>query len=387
MAKKEMVAMILAGGQGSRLKSLTTNVAKPAVAFGGKYKIIDFVLSNCANSGIDTIGILTQYKPWALNEPVGIGKAWDLDVSDGGVSVLPPYMSEAGGDWYKGTADAIYQNLYFMDRYNPEYVLILSGDHIYKMDYDKMLQHHIKQGADATIAVIDVPVHEASRFGIMNVNPDMSIYEFEEKPENPKSTLASMGIYIFTYATLRKYLTDDAQIEGSAHDFGKNIIPNMLNDGKKLCAYNFDGYWRDIGTIDSIWEANMDLLNPDNELNLYDDDWRICTKAESLPAQHIGENAEVKHSLISEGTVILGKVENSVIFPGVYVAEDAYIKDSVVMSGARILSDAFINKCIVGSRTIVNGKNNLGNGENVTLIADNLNIKPDTYAVGDEIVG
>lgn len=379
MAKKEMVAMILAGGQGSRLKSLTSNVAKPAVAFGGKYKIIDFVLSNCANSGINTIGVLTQYKPWGLNEHVGVGKPWDLDVYHGGVSVLPPYMSETGGDWYKGTADAIYQNRYFMDTYDPEYVLILSGDHIYKMDYSKMLDYHIKKGADATIAVIDVPMHEASRFGIMNVKDGMSIYEFEEKPENPKSTLASMGIYIFTYATLKKYLEEDAMLENSAHDFGKNIIPSMLNTGKKLFAYPFEGYWRDIGTIDSIWEANMDLLNPDNELNLNDDDWKICTKSVSVPSQHIGKDAKVKNSLISEGTVILGTVENSVIFPGTYIAENAHVKDSVVMGNVRVLSGAKVLKAIVGSGAVINGDNVVGNGETVTLVEDGLNIKPGFY--------
>ena len=379
MAKKEMVAMILAGGQGSRLKSLTKNVAKPAVAFGGKYKIIDFVLSNCANSGINTIGVLTQYKPWGLNEHVGVGKPWDLDIYNGGVSVLPPYMSETGGDWYKGTADAIYQNLYFLDTYNPEYVLILSGDHIYKMDYSKMLEYHIKNNADATMAGIDVPIKEASRFGIMNTNPDLSIKEFEEKPKKPKSTLASMGIYIFNYSLLKKYLTSDATDESSAHDFGKNIIPSMLDSGKKLFAYPFDSYWRDIGTIDSIWEANMDLLNPDNELNLYDDDWKIRTKTSSRPAQHIGSTACVKNSLISEGTVILGKVENSVIFPGVYVAEDAEIKDSVVMSNVRVLSDAKVKKSIIGQGAVINGGNTIGDGKEVTLIADGKNVKPHSF--------
>ena len=379
MAKKEMIAMILAGGQGSRLKSLTKNVAKPAVAFGGKYKIIDFVLSNCANSGINTIGILTQYKPWGLNEHVGVGKPWDLDVYHGGVSVLPPYMSETGGDWYKGTADAIYQNLYFMDNYNPEYVLILSGDHIYKMDYSKMLEYHIKKGADATIAVIDVSLEEASRFGIMNVKDEMRIDEFEEKPKNPKSTLASMGIYIFSYPVLKQYLQDDAAADGSSHDFGKNIIPNMLNDDKKLFAYPFEGYWRDIGTISSIWEANMDLLNPDNELNLYDNSWRIRTKTISQPAQHIGKNAVLKSSMISEGCVILGTVENSVIFPGVYIAEDAVVKDSVVMGNVRVLSGASVQKSIVGTGAVINSRNVVGDGIGVTLVADRTNIKPDTY--------
>ena len=379
MAKKEMIAMILAGGQGSRLKALTSQVAKPAVAFGGKYKIIDFVLSNCANSGIDTIGILTQYKPWALNSHIGVGKAWDLDVANGGVSVLPPYMGESGGDWYKGTADAIYQNLYFMDSYEPEYVLILSGDHIYKMDYSKMLDYHIKKGADATIAVIDVPYHEASRFGIMNVEEGYRINEFEEKPPQPKSTLASMGIYIFSYPALKKYLQDDAVKEGSAHDFGKNIIPQMLNDGKGMYAYPFDGYWRDIGTIDSIWEANMDLINPDNELNLYNDDWKIYSNVKSKVPQFIGDNAEVKNSIISEGAIILGKVENSVIFPGVYVAEDAVVKNSVVMEDCRILSNCQIDKAIVGTKAVINGDNYIGDGEEVLLIENDINIKAGEY--------
>ena len=379
MAKKEMIAMILAGGQGSRLKALTSQVAKPAVAFGGKYKIIDFVLSNCANSGIDTIGILTQYKPWALNSHIGVGKAWDLDVANGGVSVLPPYMGESGGDWYKGTADAIYQNLGFMDGYEPEYVLILSGDHIYKMDYSKMLDYHIKKGADATIAVIDVPYHEASRFGIMNVEEGYRINEFEEKPPQPKSTLASMGIYIFSYPALKKYLQDDAVKEGSAHDFGKNIIPQMLNDGKGMYAYPFDGYWRDIGTIDSIWEANMDLINPDNELNLYNDDWKIYSNVKSKVPQFIGDNAEVKNSIISEGAVILGKVENSVIFPGVYVAEDAVVKNSVVMEDCRILSNCQISKAIVGTKAVINGDNYIGDGEEVLLIENDINIKAGEY--------
>ena len=374
-----MIAMILAGGQGSRLKALTSQVAKPAVAFGGKYKIIDFVLSNCANSGIDTIGILTQYKPWALNSHIGVGKAWDLDVSTGGVSVLPPYMSEAGGDWYKGTADAIYQNLYFMDSYEPDYVLILSGDHIYKMDYSKMLDYHIKKRADATIAVIDVPYHEASRFGIMNVEEGYRINEFEEKPPQPKSTLASMGIYIFSYPALKKYLQDDAIKEDSAHDFGKNIIPQMLNDGKGMYAYPFDGYWRDIGTIDSIWEANMDLINPDNELNLYNDDWKIYSNVKSKVPQFIGDNAEVKNSIISEGAVILGKVENSVIFPGVYVAEDAVVKNSVVMEDCRILSNCQIDKAIVGTKAVINGDNYIGDGEEVLLIENDINIKAGEY--------
>ncbi len=374
MLKKEMIAMILAGGQGSRLKSLTSNVAKPAVAFGGKYKIVDFVLSNCANSGIDTIGVLTQYKPWALNEHIGVGKPWDLDISNGGVSILPPYMSEAGGDWYKGTADAIYQNLYFMDRYNPEYVLVLSGDHIYKMDYDKMLKYHIQQGADATIAVIDVPIKEASRFGIMNTDENYRINEFEEKPAKPKSTLASMGIYIFNYKELKKYLVQDSKVENSAHDFGKNIIPNMLSDGRKMYAYPFEGYWRDIGTIDSIWEANMDLLNQDNGLDLFNKNWKIFTKPNICAPQYISGSAKVENCLVSEGSVILGDIKNSVIYPGCYIAEDATVKDSVVMNNVRVLSGAKVNKAILGPGATINSDVQVG-GEEIVLIKDGANIK------------
>lgn len=385
MLKKEMVAMILAGGQGSRLKSLTKNVAKPAVAFGGKYKIVDFVLSNCANSGIDTIGILTQYKPWVLNDHIGVGKPWDLDVSRGGVSVLPPYMGESGGDWYKGTADAIYQNLYFLDTYHPEYVLVLSGDHIYKMDYSEMLEYHIEKGADVTIGVIDVPKQEASRFGIMNVNGENRISEFEEKPKNPKSTLASMGIYIFNYSVLKTFLIADSRDEKSMHDFGKNIIPSMLRNFKKLYAYPFSGYWRDIGTVESIWACNMDLLRPDNELKLYENEWKIYTKTSTRPAQYIGPDAQVINSIVSEGSVILGKVENSVIFPGVYVAEEAVVKDSVVMENARVLSDASVTKAIIGSKAVINGKNIVGGGQEIALIEDGKNVIPGTYLINEEI--
>ena len=286
-------------------------------------------------------------------------------------------MEEKGGDWYKGTADAIYQNMYYMDSFDPDYVLILSGDHIYKMDYSKMLDYHKEKGADVSIAVIDVSLEEAKRFGIMNTDKDYRINEFEEKPPKPKSTLASMGIYIFSYKMLKKYLTEDAKLENSAHDFGKNIIPTMLAEGKKLYAYPFEGYWRDIGTIDSIWDANMDLIKPDNELNLYDDKWKIYTKSTTLPPQYIGENANIENSLISEGTVILGKVENSVIFPGVYVAEDACVKDSVIMDNCRILSKTVVNKAIVGTKAVINGPNTVGDGVEVVLIDDNKNVKPE----------
>lgn len=354
MGKKEIVAMILAGGQGSRLGILTKNIAKPAVPFGGKYRIIDFPLSNCSNSGIYTVGVLTQYKPLDLNNHIGIGDPWDLDRRDGGVSILPPYQEEKGGDWYKGTANAIYQNIEFIDRYEPEYVLILSGDHIYKMDYYKMLDFHKENKADATIAVIDVPLEEASRFGIMNTRKDNSIYEFEEKPNFPKSTNASMGIYIFNWSILKIYLRDDEKDIKSDNDFGKNIIPNMLNSGKKLMAYPFKGYWKDVGTIQSLWEANMDLLKLDNKLNLYDRDWKIYSQNEVRPAHYIGENAKIINSLIVEGCIINGKVENSVLSQGVYVGKNTVIIDSVIMPNVQIGDNVRIEKAIIGNNAIIN---------------------------------
>ena len=331
MTKKEIVAMILAGGQGSRLGVLTKDLAKPAVPFGGKYKIIDFPLSNCSNSGIYTVGVLTQYKPLELNSHIGIGDTWDLDRRNGGVRILPPYQKEKGGDWYKGTANAIYQNVAFIEMHDPEYVLILSGDHIYKMDYDKMLDFHKEKQADATIAVIDVPLKEASRFGIMNTNDDLSIYEFEEKPENPKSTNASMGIYIFNWKVLKRALEEDELDELSSNDFGKNIIPKMLEEGRKLVAYPFKGYWKDVGTIESLWEANMDLLKDENELSLHDDEWKIYSANPVRPAQYIGPEAKIKNSLIVEGCIVNGIVENSVLFQGVHVGENTVIRNSVIM--------------------------------------------------------
>ncbi|MPQ43317.1 glucose-1-phosphate adenylyltransferase [Clostridium tarantellae] len=369
MVKKEMVAMILAGGQGSRLGVLTKNLAKPAVPFGGKYRIIDFPLSNCSNSGIYTVGVLTQYKPLELNSHIGIGDTWDLDRRDGGVSILPPYQNEKGGDWYKGTANAIYQNIEFIDRYNPEYVLILSGDHIYKMDYDKMLEFHKQKEADATIAVIDVPLHEASRFGIMNTNDDLSIYEFEEKPEKPKSTNASMGIYIFNWKELKNFLEKDELDENSSNDFGKNIIPKMLNDGKRMVAYPFKGYWKDVGTIESLWEANMDLLKNENELSLYDDEWRIYSTTKVRPAQYIGSKAKIKNSLIVEGCIVHGTVENSVLFQGVYVGQGTIIKNSVIMPNTRIENNVTITKAIVGSEVNIESNCEIGNGDNIAVIA------------------
>ena len=375
MTKKEIVAMILAGGQGSRLGVLTKDLAKPAVPFGGKYKIIDFPLSNCSNSGIYTVGVLTQYKPLELNSHIGIGDTWDLDRRNGGVRILPPYQKEKGGDWYKGTANAIYQNVAFIEMHDPEYVLILSGDHIYKMDYDKMLDFHKEKQADATIAVIDVPLKEASRFGIMNTNDDLSIYEFEEKPENPKSTNASMGIYIFNWKVLKRALEEDELDELSSNDFGKNILPKMLEEGRKLVAYPFKGYWKDVGTIESLWEANMDLLKDENELSLHDDEWKIYSANPVRPAQYIGPEAKIKNSLIVEGCIVNGIVENSVLFQGVHVGENTVIRNSVIMPNTIIEENSVIDKAIIGSEVHILSNCNVGNGDSISVIASNENIE------------
>lgn len=345
--KKECVAMLLAGGQGSRLYVLTTKVAKPAVPFGGKYKIIDFPLSNCINSGIDTVGVLTQYEPHALNAYVGAGQTWDLDRLNGGVYVLPPYQKGKNSEWYKGTANAIYQNIGFVDEYDPEYVLILSGDHIYKMNYNKMLQQHKKTGADATIAVIDVPLDEASRFGIMNCHEDGTIYEFEEKPKQPKSTLASMGIYIFTWKKLRQYLINDENNENSSNDFGKDIIPAMLGAGEKLVSFRFEGYWKDVGTIESLWEANMDLLSPKSGLNLTDDSWKIYGRNNGAPPHYTSKDAKVTHSLVSEGCEIMGSVSESVLFSDVTIHKGATVEYSILMPGAVVEPGAVVRYSIV----------------------------------------
>lgn len=345
--KKECVAMLLAGGQGSRLYVLTTKVAKPAVPFGGKYKIIDFPLSNCVNSGIDTVGVLTQYEPHALNAYVGNGQPWDLDRMSGGVYMLPPYQKGQNAEWYKGTANAIYQNIGFVEEYDPEYVLILSGDHIYKMDHAKMLKEHKKSKADATIAVIDVAIDEASRFGIMNCNEDGSIYEFEEKPKEPKSTLASMGIYIFNWKKLRKYLTEDEENPNSSNDFGKDIIPAMLAGGEKLQSCRFDGYWKDVGTIESLWEANMDLLSPKSGLNLDDDDWKIYGRNTGAPPHFASVDSCIRHSLVSEGCEIYGDVSESVLFSDVTVARGAQVEYSILMPGAIIEEGAQVRYAII----------------------------------------
>lgn len=378
MPKKEMIAMILAGGQGTRLGILTKKVAKPAVPFGGKYRIIDFTLSNCANSGIDTVGVLTQYQPLILNSHIGIGIPWDLDRRDGGVSLLPPYMEEHGGNWYKGTANAIYQNIGFVDYYDPDYVLILSGDHIYKMDYSKMLEYHKEKEADATIAVLEVPIKEASRFGIMNTEGDNRIYEFEEKPKNPKSNLASMGIYIFNWKTLKKYLREDEGDKTSSNDFGKNIIPKMLNSGKNMMAYPFKGYWKDVGTVDSLWEANMDLIRDDNELNIHDKEWKIYSVNPTRPSQFIGPEANVKGSLIVEGCVVLGTANNSVLFPGVQIGRNSKVIDSVIMSNTKIGDNVIIEKAIIGENAVIRKNCKIGNPDKITLIGEGREIKTET---------
>ena len=351
--KKECIAMLLAGGQGSRLYDLTKQTAKPAVTFGGKYKIIDFPLSNCINSGIDTVGVLTQYQPLALNEYIGNGEPWDLDRTRGGLSVLPPYQGNKSSDWYKGTANAIYQNINFIKQYNPDYVLILSGDHIYRMDYAKMLEHHKKTGASCTVATITVPMEEASRFGICNTNPDSSIYEFEEKPKNPKNNQASMGIYIFNAQILLEYLEADEADENSSNDFGKNIIPNLLNNGEKLYSYKFEGYWKDVGTISSLWEANMDLIGDEPILNMSDRDFRIFSRNFARPPQFVGAKADIQNSLISEGCKINGTVINSILSGGVVIEEGALVKDSVIMEDVTVKKGGKVYSAIVDSDTVV----------------------------------
>lgn len=351
--KKECVAMLLAGGQGSRLYALTNNIAKPAVPFGAKYRIIDFPLSNCINSGIDTVGVLTQYQPLVLNEYIGNGQPWDLDRNFGGVHVLSPYQKKAKSAWYEGTANAIYQNLNFIKMYNPEYVLILSGDHIYKMDYSKMLKDHIDKEADCTIAAIEVPLKEASRFGILNTNADDSIYEFEEKPKQPKSTLASMGIYIFTAEKLYKYLEEDEENPDSSKDFGKDVLPAMLNAGERMFAYRFKGYWKDVGTISSLLEANMDLLGDPPAFDVNDSDWKIHSRNPLAPPEYLGEKAVVKNSMLALGSEIYGTVENSVISSNVVIEEGAVVKDSVIMSGSVVKSGAAVNYSIIDENVVV----------------------------------
>lgn len=374
MKQNNMLAMILAGGRGSRLHELTNRVAKPAVSYGGKYRIVDFPLSNCANSGVDIVGVLTQYESVLLNSYVAAGGRWGLDARESGVFVLPPReKADADLDVYRGTADAISQNIDFIDKYSPEYLLVLSGDHIYKMDYDKMLTAHKQRKADATIAVLNVSLKEASRFGIMNTYEDGTIYEFDEKPEKPKSTLASMGIYIFTYKQLRKYLIADAKKEDSKHDFGMNIIPDMLNDNKKLYAYEFDGYWKDVGTVESLWQANMDLLK-DKDLDLYNikKDWKIYTEDTLGKPQIIGDQAKVKNSLITQGCLVNGNVEGSVLFNNVNVGEGAKVIDSVLMPGVLVEEGAEVYKAIVDEGVVIRAKTKINKeAKEVALVSDN----------------
>ena len=372
MKQNNMLAMILAGGRGSRLHELTNKVAKPAVSYGGKYRIIDFPLSNCANSGIDVVGVLTQYESILLNSYVAAGRRWGLDAKDSGVFVLPPReKADANLDVYRGTADAISQNIDFIDTYSPEYLLVLSGDHIYKMNYDKMLYEHKATGADATIAVIEVPIKEASRFGIMNTDETGRIVEFEEKPANPKSNLASMGIYIFNWKLLRKMLLADMKNPDSNHDFGKDIIPALLNDGKTLYAYKFKGYWKDVGTIDSLWEANMDLLDKNNELDLNDRTWKIYTEDTAALPQYIGPDASIKRAFITQGCVIEGDVQNSVLFTGVKVGAGAKIIDSVLMPGVVVEEGAVITRALVADGVKIGKQAVVGSAdsEHIELIA------------------
>lgn len=345
--------MLLAGGQGSRLKILTESTAKPALNFGGKYRIIDFPLSNCINSGIDTVGILTQYQPLELNDYIGNGVPWGMNRSFGGARILPPYVKSRKTEWYKGTANAIYQNIHYIDSYNPEYVLVLSGDHIYKMDYSKMLKFHKEKNAACTIAVIEVPEAEASRFGILNTDKNLLINDFEEKPKNPKSTKASMGIYIFTWNVLRKYLEEDEETPGSTNDFGHDIIPKMISDSLKLYAYPFNGYWKDVGTIDSLWEANLDLLNPKVDLDLSDPSWKIYSRTPTAPPHYVSPDATVQNSMVTEGCEISGDVDFSVIFADVTIEKGAVIRDSIIMPGTVIKSGAVVQYAIVAENAVI----------------------------------
>ncbi len=388
--KKECVAMLLAGGQGSRLYALTEKTAKPAVSFGGKYRIIDFTISNCVNSGIDTVGVLTQYQPLVLNEYIGNGQPWDLDRTYGGVKILPPYQGKKKADWYRGTANAIYQNLNFINRYDPEYVLILSGDHIYQMQYDAMLAFHKQKGADCTIAVIDVPIEEASRFGIMSADEDNKIFKFAEKPKNPDSTLASMGIYIFNRDKLEKYLEADENDTHSSNDFGKNIIPAMLAAGEKMYAYPFSGYWKDVGTISSLWEANMDLLGENSKLSLSNKQRRVFSRTNAEPPQYIGTDAKIINSLVTEGCEIDGTVENSVLFSGVVVEKGACIRDSVVMNGVVVKKGATVDYSIIDSEVVIGAGASIGkeikSSKGITVIGEGIEISAGTVIEDDVMV-
>lgn len=372
MRHKECVAMLLAGGEGRRLGVLTESLAKPAVHFGGKYRIIDFTLSNCTNSGIDTVGVLTQYQPLVLNTHIGIGSPWDLDRMDGGVSVLPPFVKQKGGHWYRGTANAIYQNINYIEQYSPKYVLVISGDHIYKMNYDRMLQYHKEQHADVTISVIEVKWDEASRFGIMSTDDNYRITEFAEKPKQPKSNLASMGIYIFSWDVLKAYLLRDEQNVESSNDFGKDVIPAMLDAGERMMAYPFEGYWKDVGTIESLWEANMDLLEAEPSFYLNDRSWRIYSTTPYQPSQYIAAEAKVSRALINEGCSIYGTVDHSVLFYGVHVGEGSKVVDCVIMPKVRIGNNVTLYKAIIGEGSIIEDGSVIGqpDGSNITVIGN-----------------
>lgn len=378
--KKEMIAMLLAGGQGSRLGVLTSKVAKPAVAFGGKYRIIDFPLSNCINSGVDTVGVLTQYQPLRLNTHIGIGIPWDLDKNIGGVSILPPYEKSSNSDWYTGTANAIYQNLTYMELYNPEYVLILSGDHIYKMDYEVMLEFHKASNADVSIAVMPVPMEEASRFGVVVTDDNNRITEFQEKPEHPKSNLASMGIYIFSWKALKEALV--TLKDQSNCDFGKHVIPYCHEKGEKLVAYEYNGYWKDVGTLGSYWEANMELIDIIPEFNLYEEFWKIYTSNEIIPPQYVAEDAVIDRCIIGDGSEIYGEVHNSVIGAGVTIAKGAVVRDSIIMRGVTVGENVVMNRAIVAENTVIGKNVELGIGEDVPN-----KIKPGVYAFGLVTIG
>lgn len=382
MARKEMVAMLLAGGEGKRLGVLTRDLAKPAVYFGGKYRIIDFTLSNCAHSGIDTVGVLTQYQPLELNRYLGIGSPWGLDRRDGGMTILPPHVKPRGGVWYKGTANAIYQNMAFIERYDPNYVLIISGDHIYKMDYEKMLDEHKRKGADVTIAGFEVDWQEASRFGVIHVDDEDRITAFEEKPKTPTSNLVSMGVYIFTWPVLQKYLVYDEANRASNNDFGKDVIPLLLRDGLKMFSYTFQGYWKDVGTIESLWEANMDLLNDHALLDLSDEEWRIYSVNPNQPAHYISNSGKANNALISEGCVIEGAVRHSVLFYGVHAGESSDIQDSVIMPNVRIGEGARIFKAIIGEGAVIQAGITVGDplGETITVVAVG------EYVTGDHLL-
>ncbi|MBQ6728316.1 MAG: glucose-1-phosphate adenylyltransferase [Clostridia bacterium] len=388
--KKKCVAMLLAGGQGSRLYALTSTIAKPAVSFGGKYRIIDFPLSNCVNSGIDTVGVLTQYQPLVLNDYIGNGQPWDLDRTFGGVHILSPYQGKHSSDWYKGTANAIYQNLHFIKQFDPDYVLILSGDHIYKMNYSLMLNYHILKNADCTIAAIKVPIEEASRFGILNTNEDGTIYEFEEKPKNPKSTLASMGIYIFSAAKLYKYLEEDNNDATSSNDFGKNILPKMLSCGERMLTYEFSGYWKDVGTINSLYEANMDLLGDKPNFDVADSNWKIQSKSPLAPPQYIGDDAKTVNSIIMSGCEIDGTVENSVLASGVIVKKGAVVKNSIVMAETVIGENSTVEYSIIDENTTIGKNCKIGeskeSGKGITVLARNLQFKDGSEVLGGQIV-